>query len=167
MHRILIVALVAVVSGFAGETIAASAAARVPRNPVSAADWKVWMALDADAARLSRTQLAPEYAKCAKLKHASAIGICDAKPLSQQARRIATYVTTIGDMAKKLPQGQCRLALTKYEFALQAALSAAIVVNKELILADQVLWKSGRTLEKQIKSVLRTHRADSERLCRP
>jgi hypothetical protein len=167
MHRVLIVALLVVAGGLAGGTIAASASTRIARNPVSAADWKIWMAMDADAARLSRTQLTPEYAKCAKLKHASAVGICDAKPLSQQTRRIATYVTTIGGMARQMPQGQCRLAMVKYEFALQATVSAAIVVNKELILADKVLWKSARTLEKQIKSVLRSNRADAERLCRP
>ena len=167
MHRVLIVALVALSSSLVGGAIAANGSSRVARNPVNAADWKVWVAMDAKAARLYRNQTAPEYVKCAKLKQASAVGICDAKPLSEQARRIGSYVSTIGHMVRQLRAGQCRLAMVKYEYALQAAVSAAIVVNKELVLADKVVWKSARALEKQIKSVLGANRASAEKLCKP
>jgi hypothetical protein len=167
MHRVLIIALVVLSSSLVGGAIAANSSTRAARNPMSAADWKVWMAMDANAARLYRKQTAPEYAKCAKLKTASAVGLCDAKPLSEQARRIGSYVSTIGHISRQLRAGQCRLAMVKYEFGLQAAVSAAIVVNKELILADKVVWKSARALEKQIKSVLGANRANAEKLCKP
>ena len=53
MRRVLIVTLLALTSGLVGGTMAASGSTRVARNPVSAADWKIWTAMDADLVRLN------------------------------------------------------------------------------------------------------------------
>ena len=166
MRRVLIVVLLALACSLVGGTVAAGASTRIARNPVSAADWKIWTAMDADLVRLNH-KISPQYAKCAALKRADAIGVCDAKPLSRQARRTTKYSSTIGDIAARSRPGQCRTALLRYELAIQATVSAAIVANKELILANKVLWKSALTLEKQIKHVLGIDRANAERLCKP
>ena len=50
---------------------------------------------------------------------------------------------------------------------IQATVSAAVVSNKELNLANKALWKSALALEKQIKHVLGVDRANAERLCKP
>jgi hypothetical protein len=166
MRNVLIIALLVVGSSLAVGA-AAGGSSRIARNPVSAADWKIWMATEAGLVRLNHDQISPEYTKCAKLKRAAAIGICDAKPLTQQARGIGKYVVTIAQIARKLPRGQCRSAIARYELALQAAVSSAIVSNKELILTNKPLWKSALALEKQIKTVLNGERGNAKKLCKP
>ena len=93
--------------------------------------------------------------------------MCDAKSLSRQVRRTSKYSSAIGDIAGRSRRGQCRTALLRYELAIQATVSAAIVSNKELILANKALWKSALALEKQIKRDLGIDRANAERLCKP
>jgi hypothetical protein len=166
MRRVLTVSLI-VASSLAGGTIAGSASSGIARNPVGAADWKIWMAKESGLVRLNQDKIAPQYAKCAKLKRAAAIGICDAKPLSQQAQGIASYVAALGDFVGRTHPGQCRSAILRYELALQAAVSAAIVTNKELIMANKVLWKSALALEKQIKHALGVDSARAKTLCKP
>ena len=51
--------------------------------------------------------------------------------------------------------------------ALPAAVSAAIVSNKELIMANKVLWQSALALEKQIKHALGVDSAHTKTLCKP
>jgi hypothetical protein len=165
MRTVLIVAVV--LSSLVGGATAASVANRAARNPVTPADWKVWKAKDAALGRLNHDQISPQFAKCATLKRAGSIGVCEAKPLQQQARGIATYVSAIGTIAVRTHPGQCRTAMVRYEFALQAAVSSAVVSNKELILANKTLWKSALALEKQVKGSLGVNRAAATKLCKP
>jgi hypothetical protein len=166
MRTFLIVAIV-LVSSLVGGATATSAATRAARNPVTPADWKVWKTKAAELGRLNHDQISPQFVKCAKLKRAGSIGVCEAKPLQQQARGIATYVSAISTIAVRTHPGQCRIAMVRYEFALQAAVSSAIVSNKELILANKTLWKSSLALEKQVKDSLGVNRAAAARLCKP
>jgi hypothetical protein len=166
MRTVLTVALVLASSAVAG-VMATNASTRAARNPVATADWKIWKAKDTALVRLNHDQISPQFAKCATLKRAGSIGVCEAAPLQQQARGVAVFASALGKIALRTRPGQCRVAMVRYEFALQAAVSSAVVSNKELILANKALWKSSLALEKQVKDSLGASRAAATKLCRP